>query len=244
MALILGVAFIPAASAVAQINASYQANYTSGSFYDGSIGANLLTTGQSSLGSVSAPTSALNGTFPTAGLNDGSGAGNANYTYYAVSGTSGGTVMPDAITFQLTQGYNITSIDVFSGWSDHNLGEQLFQLMLSINGGAFTSFGFFTNDASITTGSSASGSYLTTLTSGSGPIASDVTGIEFIFSNPDPSGGVGAVGASQAGGGSSGGTVIHELEAFGTTSVPEPGTCALLAVSGAGWLLARRKALR
>ncbi len=229
-------------SAFAQINANYQANYTSGSFYDSSIGVNLLTAGQSSLTGVTAPTGSLSSIFPATGINDGSGAGNGNYTYYSVNDSNGGaTVMPDTIVFQLSQGYDITSIQAFSGWGDHNLGEQSFQLLLSIGGGAFTSYGTFVNNASVTTGGSAAGSYLTTLTPGSGSIG-NVTGIEFIFSNPDASNGLGAVGNSQAGGGSSGGTVIHELEAFGTLTVPEPSATALMCLAGAICVVYRRKA--
>jgi hypothetical protein len=121
--------------------------------------------------------------------------------------------MPNTAIFQLTAGYNLTNIQVISGWSDHNLGEQAFQVLLSIGGGAFTSIGTFHNNTAVGSGAA---SWLTTLTGGTGTIATNVTGIEFIFLNPDTGNGTGNVGSSQAGGGSTGGTVIHELQVFGT----------------------------
>ncbi|MDB6063907.1 MAG: hypothetical protein JWR26_115 [Pedosphaera sp.] len=197
------------------ITANYQTNGSSSSFFASFITANLIQAGQSSLGSATADASSLNGTFLASGLNDGSVAGNGNLTYYAAVPGSG-NFMPNTVSFQLTAGYNITNIQVISGWGDHNLGEQCFQLLLSLNGGAFTSYGTFTNNGSIAPGSTGPGSWMTTLTGGTGAIATNVTGIEFIFLNPDTSNGAGSVGTSQAGNGSAGGTVIHELQVFGT----------------------------
>jgi len=220
------------------------------SFFNGNVTLNLIQNGQSSLSSVTAPMSALNGTFSAAGLNDGSAAGNGNKCYYTVFDNglgASGVIMPDTITFQLSSGYDITSLQVLSGWGDHNLGEQAFQVLLSINGGAFTDYGTYNNNTSMGTpgGGSDHGSYLTTLTDGTGIIASDVTGIQFVFMNPDTSNGAGSVGASQAGGGSTGGTLIYELQAFGTpTTVPEPTSVALLGLAAAGLLAGRRRLAR
>lgn len=222
----------------AQIIANYQNNGTSASFYSGSITANLIQNGQSSLGGVVTDTSALNGVFNAAGLNDGSAAGNGNKTYYEVTSVNG-TFMPNTATFQLTAGYDITSIQAISGWTDHNLGEQTFQLFLSIGGGAFTSYGTFINNTPLGSGNN---SYLTTLTDSSGIIASDVTGVRFVFQNPDTSNGIGSVGTSQAGGGSAGGTVIHELQVFGTISpVPEPTTSVLFGAGILGFAVVFRR---
>lgn len=177
------------------------------------------------------------------GLNDGSAAGTGNETYYQVNGTSGSDgIMPATITFSLTGGYDISQIQVISGWTDHNLGEQTFDVSLSINNGAYNSIGTFVNNSSVTTGGSAVGSWMTTLTDNSGTIASDVTGIQFAFMNPDTSNGTGVVGTRQAGGGSSGGTLIQELQVFGTpTTVPEPSTFALFGLAVAGLTVMRRR---
>ncbi len=196
------------------ITANYQTDGSSSSTFDSLITSNLIQQGQTSLGSATADTSALNGTFSSTGLNDGSAAGNANLTYYSAAGS--GAVMPSTATFQLAASYNITNIQVISGWADHNLGEQTFQVLLSVAGGAFASIGIFTNNTSIDPGFSGPGSWLTTITGGNGTIATNVTAIKFIFSNPDTSNGAGNVGTSQAGDGSMGGTVIHELQVFGT----------------------------
>ncbi len=190
---------------------------------DSAVAVNLIRAGQSTLASVAAPTGSISAAFPVTGLNDGSAAANANYTYYSVTDANGGaSLMPDTVTFTLdttvnTAGYDLTSLQAISGWTDHSLGAQRFQVLLSINNGAYTDYGTYRNADIVNGGAS---SYLTTLTAASGPtIASHVTGIRFIFMNPDAGNGVGSVGPSQAGGGSSGGTVIHELQAFGTPSV-------------------------
>jgi hypothetical protein len=217
----------------AQVVPTYQTSTSSPDAFASDIAPNLIQSGQSSLAGVTADTSALSGVFNASGLNDGSAAGNGNLCYYEV-GTANGTSMPNTATFQLTAAYSITSVQVISGWTDHNLGEQSFQLNLSINGGAFSDFGTFNNNTAFGTGGAAQGSYLTTLNGSAGTIATDVTGVQFIFMNPDLSNGAGNVGTSQAGNGSTGGTVIDELQVFGTpTPVPEPATSALF---GAGIL--------
>jgi hypothetical protein len=204
-----------ALTARAAIVQTSQSSGGAASAFDGSIATNLIRARQSSLGSVVAPPSAISGTFSASGLNDGSAAADVNVTYYAVT-PGQGTILPTALTFNLSAGYNLTNIEVISGWSDHNLGEQCFELLLSLNGGAFTNYGTYTNNTSIHPGTSGPGAWMTALTDSSGTIATNVTGIEFVFLNPDTSNGPGNVGVSQAGGGSLGGTVIHELQVFGS----------------------------
>ncbi len=186
---------------------------------DAALAVNLLRAGQSTLSSVSAPPCALSGSFSLAGLNDGSAAGTANETYYSVTDFSNGsTPMPVTITFNLNTnihhfGYDLSSVQAITGWGDHNLGAQRFQLLLARNNGAFEDCGTYTNAATVNGGNS---SFLSTVTKASGVIASNVTAVRYIFLNPDMSNTAGSVGASQVV--SSGGTVIHELQAFGSPS--------------------------
>jgi len=199
---------------------SFTATSASGSTgKDAAIATNLIQNGQATLASVSAPIGSLNGTFSVAGLNDGSVAAGPNLTYYSVSDTSGGaTTLPVTITFNLNTainkyGYDLSSIQALTGWGDHNLGAQRFQLLLALGNGAFVDFGTYTNAATVNGGNS---SFLSTVSKASGALATNVTGIRFVFQNPDKGNGAGTVGSSQAG--SSGGTVIRELQAFGTPS--------------------------
>lgn len=69
------------------------------SFFNGNVTLNLIQNGQSSLSSVTAPMSALNGTFSATGLNDGSAAGNGNKCYYTPFDNglgASGVIMPAA----------------------------------------------------------------------------------------------------------------------------------------------------
>jgi lysophospholipase L1-like esterase len=183
---------------------------------DGAIATNLIRANQSSLGNVTVSHGpSIPGAFTTAGLNDGSAAANANYTYYAVNDSSGGN-LPVTITFNLNtnsatggspEGYAVNRIQVLSGWSDSNLANQSFQLLLSLHGGAFDSYGIFSSSTNTTALNNGNNSILQILSGSSGPIASGVTGVQFVFLNP---------GGSQGG---SGGTLIRELQVFGTPVV-------------------------
>lgn len=202
---------------------------TSSSAFDSSITPNLIRAGQPSLGSVTVSHGpSIPGAFTTAGLNDGSAAANANYTYYGVSDPSGGN-LPTTVTFNLNTnagtggsaiGYNIKGIQTITGWSDSNLANEQFQLLFSIGGGPYQDFGAFnvtTNTTGLNNGNNA---ILLTLTNTYiGSIASRVTAIRFIFSNP---------GGTQGG---SGGTLIRELQVFGNATVA---SLSLLADSGSG----------
>ncbi len=230
---ILGLAFNSSAAILTlKLN-----NGSSAGFYDGDIAPNLLTAGQLSLSSVTAPTGEFHTTFPVSGLNDGSAAANGNYTYYpAFTGNLGTdeTAMPTTITFNLSGGYDLSMIQVISGWNDSNLGEQNFDLYLRIGSGSFVSYGNYQNLNPEFNNTSPS-AYETSLTSDSGFIASNVTGIQFVFMDP-------GYGINQGG---DGGTLIRELQAFGTaTTVPEPSAFALLGLAGAGLLTWRRRLVR
>ena len=190
---------------------------TTSSAFDGVIGPNLIQAGQDSLARVTASHApSIPAAFTTAGLNDGSAAGNANYTYYGVSDPSGGN-LPVTVTFDLNtnavtggsaSGYNIKGIQTISGWSDSNLANTQFQLLLSIDGGPFEDYGTFNATTNTTALNNGNNAILLALTNTvSGTIASRVTGVQFVFSDP---------GGTQGG---SGGTLIRELQVFGDASV-------------------------
>lgn len=203
--------------------------------YDGNVAINLITSGQSTLGSrtVSQP-GQFEATFPTVGVNDGSAAANANFSYWATK-TNGNSAnwMPVTITFELagsSTGYDLTSIQSIAGWSGANLGSQQFQLLLSLNNSAYIDYGTYANTTTLGGGNNAT---MTTLSDTTGTIASGVTGIQFIFMDPDP-------GRTFQGG--DGGTVIHELQAFGTpTAIPEPCTLALAGIGISVLSMGRRR---
>jgi lysophospholipase L1-like esterase len=185
------------------------------SAFDGAITNNLIRAGQNSLGSVTTSHAPSNpSTFPTAGLNDGSAVAYSNYTYYATINEGG--LLPVTITFNLNTnsatggapaGYVVTAIQVLTGWKDSNLANQSFQLLLSLNGGPFNSYGSFISTTNTTSSNGGNNSILQTLNGRSGPIASGITGVQFVFSSP---------GGSQGG---DGGTLIRELQVFGVPVV-------------------------
>ena len=184
---------------------------------DGFIATNLLRTGQSSLSNVVTSHGPASTWFES-GLNDGAGnavsGGQAGLVFYPNGGSG---TLPVTITFNLntnngtggaTNGYDINSLQAISGWSSANLANQNFQVLLSINNGPFNNYGGFIGTSSLSGGNN---SVMTTVASSSGPIARNVTAIQFVFS-VSPTG--------------NGGIVIHELQAFGTpsptNSVPAP----------------------
>jgi GDSL-like Lipase/Acylhydrolase family len=175
---------------------------------DGNFAVNLIRAGQSSLASVSASHAPrATGGFVTSGLNDGSAAGTANEAYYGNNDPNGGN-LPVTVTFNLNTnhaaGYTLTRIQSVTGWSDSYLANVKFQLLLSLNGGPFTSYGNFSATNTLNGGNN---SILLTVTNTSGPIASGVTAVQFAFSTPPgPQGGAG-------------GTLIRELQVFGTPIV-------------------------
>jgi hypothetical protein len=114
----------------------------------------------------------------------------------------------NAITGGSAAGYSVNGVQAITGWSDSDLANQNFQLLFSLNGGPFTSYGAFLNTTNTDALNNGNNAILETLTkSAGGPMASGVTGVQFVFSSP---------GGVQGG---SGGTLIRELQVFGTPFV-------------------------
>ncbi|MES2658730.1 MAG: PEP-CTERM sorting domain-containing protein [Verrucomicrobiota bacterium] len=226
--------------ATAALTSTNQTNGAS-NFFDSGITSSLVTVGAPSLASVNASTP--HG-FSVLGLNDGaanvSGAGLT--WYYQNSGK-----MPATITFQLTAGYDITSIASLSGWGNTAsdgayFGSQQFQL--SLETGFSGTYVPYANPEVITGPTGISGHFgystfsgnntfstLTTITDTAGPIATNVTGIRFVFVDPYPTTGI-----------PDHGTVIRELSVFGTaTPVPEPSTLLVTFSGLIGVVFLRRR---
>lgn len=226
--------------ATAAITSTNQTDGNS-SFFDAGITTSLVTTGQASLASVSASTPQG---FTVGGLNDGaaSASGAGDTWYYQNTGT-----MPATITFQLTAGYDLTSIRSLSGWGNGAgngayFGSQQFQIALET--GFSGTYVNYANPEIITGPTGISGyfgfstfsgnntfSTLTTITDTAGPIATNVTGVRFVFVDPYPTTGI-----------PDHGTVIRELSVFGTaTPVPEPSTLMATFSGLVGVLFLRRR---
>lgn len=181
-------------------------------FFDSSITNSLITTGQTSLAAVSGTTPTSG--FALAGVNNGSAVNGTNTTvtfYNTLDAT------PATITFTLTQGYDITSISALCGWQDTYFGSNFFSVQVEIGGsGIYTSIGNFGQKAY--TGTPPAGfpavtdfgfSVRTNITENStGIIAKNVTGIRFVFTDPYTD-----IPTFN-------GTVIRELSALGTPTVP------------------------
>jgi len=102
----------------------------------------------------------------------------------------------------------VNGIQTITGWSDSDLASQNFQLLFSLNGGPSVSYGEFINNTNTDTLDNGNNAIMETLTNPSGgTIASGVTGVQFVFLNPD---------SVQKG---SGGTLIRELQVFGTPTI-------------------------
>lgn len=204
---------------------------------DAGVTTSLITTGQSSLAgspTLSRPTDI----FTAAGLNNGTATvADANGTMTFFNNLHISTV---SITFALTQAYNITSVVSLAGWQDTFFGSQIFTLYVEQSnsgiynqlGGAFAATPY-TPPAPNPFPEVPNQDFSTRITvfDDSAPhLASNVTGIRFIFQDPYPT----FNGSPNP----FDGTVIRELSVFGT-AVPEP-SAALLGASGLLALLGRR----
>jgi hypothetical protein len=184
---------------------------------------NLLTQGQSTLGSLNSPNFSPWGASDLSKLNDNDVHGYAldlndsSWTLYAAFDVSINTL-----------GYNITEIDTISGWA-WDYVDQKYNLSYSTvtAPGSYISLGTFTlNDTSGRTAKSLE----IALTDSSGIIATNVAKLRFDF--------------QKAGGLYNHPTAYTEIQAFGTPTtqaVPEPSTYALFGLGALALIIAYRR---
>lgn len=178
----------------------------------------LINAGQSTLASTTVSTT-FNAGFGPGGINDGdysSSATNADNTFF--------TAFPATATYNLnvsvnTLGYDLTSIKSFMGWANASAaqGNQTYTIEFRVVGSATynplttVSFKPF-SDVNLP----AYESLVTVSEDTSGVLATGVDSIRFTFTNP-----IGATGVP-SGTGSSKGTVIREIDVFGTPTTGTP----------------------
>ena len=201
-------------------------------------GADLINSGQATLDSSSVSPS-LTPNFPGTGIND-SNDSDTNLPDNTFFLRSNGH-FPATATYNLdvsinTLGYDITSIESFMGWHTVSAAQanQTYTVEVSLVGSAT-----YSNIANVSYTPFAdvnTPSYETKVTiteDVTGILASGVDSIRFTFADP-----LLAVGN---GTGTTEGTLIREIDVFGTATIPEPATCVLLFSGFAGLCLHRRR---
>ena len=195
----------------------------------------LINAGQSTFSSATvSPTFA----FPARGLNDGTSAnaGTTDNTFFHVDSGN----FPATATFDLniavhTLGYDITSMQSFMGWSTVSMaqGNQTYTVAVSAVGSAA-----YTDIATVayTPFADVSGTDYDShvlITDSTGTLATGVDSIRFTFLDP--------LLSVTPGGGGFPGTLVRELDVFGTAAtVPEP-SAMMLGLLSPALLLGRRR---
>ena len=195
----------------------------------------LINAGQSTLSS--ATVSATSYIFTGTAINDGNYSNtNADNTFFAVATGA----FPATATYNLDVtvnllGYDLTSIKSFMGWATVSAAQanQTYTIEVSTVGSAF-----YTSVATVAykpfndTDSLAYETFVTVSDTG-GALATGVDSIRFTFTDP-----IGVNGVPD-GSGTVEGTLIREIDVFGTATIPEP-SAAILAFGGL-LLLGRRR---
>ena len=128
-----------------------------------------------------------------------------------------------------TQGYRLTEIDTFSGWTADFVNQKYTLAYSTVSAPTtFTTLGTFENLSGLAGNPAAS--LKTALTDSTGAIATNVAALQFVF-QPD------SAKAHQG--------AYREIDVIGTpVAVPEPASIGLLGAGAAGFLLRRRNVTR
>ncbi|MDB6077703.1 MAG: GDSL-like Lipase/Acylhydrolase [Akkermansiaceae bacterium] len=197
-------------------------------------GTDLVNAGQPTLGSVSSSDFTAYGDASIAVLNDGLDGG-----WNSISSNTAVTTQttPWALTYMLNlagapNGYDISRIDVMSLWTIDYVNQHYSVLISTTSNPAFTVLDANVTTTTASSQSGAGSSLLSSLTdnSPSGVIASNVTGIQFVFEAvPDPT----SAGEEHQ-------AAYREVDVFGVSSIPEP-AAGTLSLIGLGVILRRRR---
>jgi len=233
----------------------YSYNGGSNAAFDAISSTDLLESGSSTFGSMTATKAASTDIVTTenSGLNDGlsllSGFGNSTYYGYNDPSNGGGAKanlidgnqLGDGgvtVTFNLntsvnTLGYDITGINTIAGWQDHaSVANQDYTVSYSTiaDPTLFLSLGSVSYNPNDPTNDDPGDGGVATEVSFTSLSLTGVAALQFHFT-ADPT--------SLGYGDSATGTWYQEVDAFGTPTVPEPGTWAMcgIALAGLGFLV-------
>jgi hypothetical protein len=199
----------------------------------------LINAGQSTLSS--ATVSATSYIFTGTAINDGNYSNtNADNTFFAVAtGAFPATATYDLNVTVNVLGYDLTSIKSFMGWATVSAAQanQTYTIEVSTVGSAFyTSLATVAYKPFNDTDSPTDYETFVTVSDSvpGGVLATGVDSIRFTFTDP-----IGVNGVAD-GSGTVEGTLIREIDVFGTATIPEP-SAAILALGGLLFLGRRRR---
>jgi hypothetical protein len=195
----------------------------------------LINAGQSTLSS--ATVSATSYIFTGTAINDGNYSNtNADNTFFAVAtGAFPATATYDLNVTVNVLGYDLTSIKSFMGWATVSAAQanQTYSIEVSTVGSAsYTSLATVSYKPFNDTDSPTAYETFVTVSDTGGLLATGVDSIRFTFTDP-----IGVNGVTD-GSGTVEGTLIREIDVFGTATIPEP-SAAIFALGGL-LLLGRR----
>ncbi len=227
---IINLIWLPSADAAVSIT---PVSSTTALAYTGqSSSTDLINAGQSTLASATvSPT--YGAVFPGTGINNGNYSNTlADNTFFSVAAP---TKFPATATYDLNvsvnaRGYDITSINSFMGWATVSAAQanQTYTIDLRVVGSAaYTTLAIVSYKPFSDTNSPAAYETFVTVTDTGGVLATGVDSIRFSFTDP-----IGVNGVPDDSG-TTEGTLIREIDVFGTATVPEPSA----AVLGLGGLL-------